>query len=123
MRQRAAGLDRRGNKRCLGDFLFARPMRLGMPCVAIDAIGALGRQRDAERDQLTVFSRNDTVVALGRLVEREECAPLGRSKAEKLGNGGQVFAALVLAHGKSSFVQWRLPIEPVSPAMDSRLLE
>jgi hypothetical protein len=62
---------------------------------------------DTERDQLAVFPRNDSVLTLHGMMERHERAALLGRKAEEIGNAGQVFTALVLAHGKLPSVQLR----------------
>ena len=104
MRQRSAGLDRGGDEGGFGDFLLAGAMGAGMPGVGVGAIGALGGERDAKRDQFAVLARDFAIIAFNGIVEAQEGAALGRCKAKEIGNDGQVFAPLVMAHGKSPSV-------------------
>src|SRR3954447_17483695 len=100
MRQRSSGFDGRGNERRLRDLPFGRTVGTGLPGMGVDAVSALRGERDAERDQLAVFPRNDPVLTFHGMMERHERTTLLRRKAEEIGNAGQVFTALVLAHGK-----------------------
>ena len=58
MRERAAGAHRSCHERSFRQFLLGHAMRAGMPAVDIDAVGALGRERDTERNQFAVFARD-----------------------------------------------------------------
>src|SRR5882724_12240388 len=100
MGQRSAGLDGGGNESGFGDLLLAGAVGTGVPSVSVDAIGALGGEGYAERDQFAVFARDFAVVTFNGIVEGQEGAAFGGRKPKEIGNEAEVFAPLVVAHGK-----------------------
>src|SRR4051794_34049489 len=107
MGQCSAGLDRGGDEGGFGDFLLAGTKGTGVPGVGVDAIGALGGEGYAERDQFAVFARDFAAVTFNGIVESQEGATLGGRKPKEIGDEGEVFAPLVVAHGKWSSVHLR----------------
>src|SRR4051794_15133926 len=107
MGERSAGPHRGGDEGGFGDFLLAGAMGTGVPGVGVDAIGALGGEGYAERDQFAVFAGDFTIAAFNGIVEGQKGAALGGRKPEEIGNESEVFAPLVVAHGKWSSVHLR----------------
>ena len=64
-------------------------------------------RREKPRVSAFLSAKNDAILALHRMMERHEGAPLRGREAKEIGNDGQVFAPLVLAHGKMPSVHLR----------------
>src|SRR5882724_6993934 len=107
MGQCSAGLDGGGDEGGFADFPLAGAVGPGVPGVGVDAIGALCGEGYAERDQFAVFARDFAVVTFDGIVEGQEGAALGGRKPEEIGDESEVFAALVVAHGKWSSLHLR----------------
>src|SRR5207248_11173863 len=86
-------------------FLPGHAMLSRMAGVDVDAIGALGGQRDAECDQLAVFARDRAVLALHRHVEGHEFLAFHWGQCKQRRYRLDVAARLVVRH-------WFLPNLP-----------
>ena len=99
MTESGAGTQRGSDECCLRQFLTRGAGGKGATGMNIEAVGALRRQRDTDRDQFAVFWRDDTVGPFGRGVKGEKRARLHRRQGGKPRHQSQIGGLLVGGYG------------------------